>query len=210
MRMPTSLRFPENVWILGAVNMDETTHHLSPKVLDRVHVLRFGNPMLADWEAIEAEIANGTEDPGLTLTLAPNEIGRRSDYPTFDRRDEAAAFLAGIARDYLDPLGIEFGLRAVRQSQGYLNAAELAGIAPDQALDNVVRQKILPKIALDTSRPTADGRKRGAVLVALRDALADRLGNPRAGSDGENSVKALNRLITLADGNNRVANYWMR
>lgn len=210
MRMPTSLRFPDNVWILGAVNMDETTHHLSPKVLDRVHVLRFGNPMLADWEAIEAEIATGTEEPGLTLTLAPHEIGRRSDYPAFDRRDDAAAFLAGIARDYLDPLGIEFGLRAVRQSRGYLAAAESAGIAPDQALDNVVRQKILPKIALDTSRPTAGGRKRRDVLLALREALADRLGSPEAGSDGESSVKVLDRLIALSDGNNRVVNYWMR
>src|SRR3546814_5000612 len=53
MRMPTSITLPENVWIFGAVNMDDTTHQLSPKVLDRVQVVRLRNPMLADWRSEE-------------------------------------------------------------------------------------------------------------------------------------------------------------
>ena len=210
MRLPTSVLYPENVWIIGAVNMDETTHHLSPKVLDRVHVLRFSNPMLADWNGIEAEISEVTEDPELQISLTPSDLGLRTEYPAFDRRNDAAAFLAGIARDYLDPLGIEFGLRAVRQSLGYLAAADLTGITPGKALDNVVRQKILPKIALDTSRPTADGRKRRDVLLSLREALAERLGPPEAVNGEGNSVRDLDRLIALADGSNKVANFWMR
>ena len=210
MRMPTSLSFPKNVWILGAVNMDETTHHLSPKVLDRVHVLRFGNPMLADWDAIEAEIAEVTEDPSISLALTPNDIGERSNYPAFDRSNDTASFLAKLARDHLDPLGVEFGLRAVRQSLGYLAAAERAGIARDEALDNVVRQKILPKITLDMGRPAGDGRKRRDVLLALREALADRLEELDTQSGEGRSVESLDRLIAMADGNNGVANYWMR
>jgi hypothetical protein len=39
-RTPTALHLPANVRIIGTVNVDETTHYLSPKVLDRVHVLR--------------------------------------------------------------------------------------------------------------------------------------------------------------------------
>lgn len=210
LRMPTSLNFPENVWIFGAVNMDETTHHLSPKVLDRVHVLRFSNPMLADWDSIEAEISDVTEDPEIKLGLTPHDIGLRAEYPPFDRRNDAASFLAGLAREHLDPLGVEFGMRAVRQSLGYLAAAELTGIEPDKALDNVVRQKILPKIALDTNRPTSDGRKRRDVLVSLREALAERLGPPEAARGEGNSVGDLDRLIALADGGNKVANFWMR
>jgi energy-coupling factor transporter ATP-binding protein EcfA2 len=210
MRIPTSLRFPENVWILGAVNMDETTHHLSPKVLDRVHVLRFGNPMLADWDAIEVEISDVTEDPSLSITLTPRDIGERTNYPAFDRSNDAAHFLAALARDHLDPIGVEFGLRAVRQSLGYLAAAERTGIAPHEALDNVIGQKILPKITLDMSRPAADGRKRRDVLLALREAVNDRLEDMDALSGKGRSVEALDRLITMADGNNSVANYWMR
>ena len=210
MRMPTSLILPENVWIIGAVNMDETTHHLSPKILDRVHVLKFDNPMLADWDAIEAEVAEVTEDIDLSLALAPHDIGERANYPVFDRSDDAARFLAGLAREHLDPLGVEFGLRAVRQSLGYLAAAKRAGLEPDEALDNVIKQKVLPKLTLDMSRPASDGRKRRDVIVALREALADRFETLETRSGEKRSVELIDRLIAMADGNNSVANYWMR
>ena len=166
--------------------------------------------MLADWDAIEAEIAEVTEDPSISLALTPNDIGERSNYPAFDRSNDTASFLAKLARDHLDPLGVEFGLRAVRQSLGYLAAAERAGIARDEALDNVVRQKILPKITLDMGRPAGDGRKRRDVLLALREALADRLEELDTQSGEGRSVESLDRLIAMADGNNGVANYWMR
>ncbi|TAZ88217.1 hypothetical protein ELH67_32165 (plasmid) [Rhizobium ruizarguesonis] len=210
MRMPTSLRFPDNVWVIGAVNMDETTHHLSPKVLDRAHVLRFQNPMLADWDKIEAEIAEGREDIASPLQLAPVDLGLRADYPTFDRRDEDVNFLAHLARQHLDSLGIEFGLRAIRQSIGYIQAAKVAGIDAQVALDNVVKHKILPKIAFDTARPAGDGRKRRDILLELRAELDARLGQVDYSTGEESSVHALDRLIALADGNNGIANYWMR
>lgn len=39
--VPTELKIPENVFILGTVNVDETTYMFSPKVLDRANVLEF-------------------------------------------------------------------------------------------------------------------------------------------------------------------------
>src|SRR3546814_4334178 len=80
------------------------------------------------------------------------------------RHDANVAFLSHLSRDYLDPLGVEFGLRAIRQSQGYMIAAEVAGINPDEALDNVIKHKILPKIAFDTARPAGSGRSRRELL----------------------------------------------
>jgi len=209
MRTPTSFRFPDNVWIFGAVNVDETTHHLSPKVLDRVHVLRFSNPMLADWDAIGDELAaGGVQDVELAMTA--NELGQRKAYPNLDLKDPDISYLARLAREFLDPLGVEFGLRAIRQTQGYFAAADEAGLDHDLALNNVVLQKILPKLTLDTSRSAADGRSRRDVLLALRGALAERLGKSETVSNDESAVAKLDRAITLADGNHGVANYWMR
>lgn len=212
MRMPTSLTLPANVWIFGAVNMDDTTHQLSPKVLDRVQVLRFRNPMLADWDAIESEIQGAAEDLPADmppLRMRPEELGLRTDYPAFDRRDANVKFLSQISRQYLDPLGVEFGLRAVRQSQGYITAAEAAGIGSDEALDNVVKHKILPKIAFDTARPAGSGRPRREILLELRAELERRFGN--AGFDKDTSSLAdLDRMIRLAEGNNGIVNYWLR
>lgn len=212
MRMPTSLTLPENVWIFGAVNMDDTTHQLSPKVLDRVHVLRFRNPMLADWDAMEQEIRNTASTLAsvtASLRMMPHEIGQRTDYPAFDRTDVNVAFLLQIARQYLDPLGVEFGLRAARQSQGYIDAATAAGIGLDEALDNVVKHKILPKIAFDSARPAGNGRSRRELLTDLSAELGKRFGN--AGLDpNTSSVADLERMIKFAEGNNGIVNYWLR
>ncbi len=212
LRMPTSLILPENVWIFGAVNMDDTTHQLSPKVLDRVQVLRFRNPVLADWDAIEREIrdvASTLASVTDSLRMMPHELGQRADYPAFDRSDVNVAFLLKIARQYLDPLGVEFGLRAVRQSQGYVNAATAAGISPDEALDNVIKHKILPKIAFDSARPAGNGRSRRELLMDLSAELGKRFEN--AGLDPDtSSVADLERMIKLAEGNNGIVNYWLR
>lgn len=212
MRMPTSITLPENVWIFGAVNMDDTTHQLSPKVLDRVHVVRFRNPMLADWDAIESEVQETNRNLPAELEelrMTPEDFGVRSDYPAFNRHDADVAFLSNLSRDYLDPLGVEFGLRAIRQSQGYMIAAEAAGINPDEALDNVVKHKILPKIAFDTARPAGSGRSRRELLDKLRTELKRRFEGTRLDLEAS-CVADLGRMIRLADGNNGVVNYWLR
>lgn len=210
MRIPTGLRFPSNVRIFGSVNIDETTHYLSPKVLDRVHILRFRNPILMDWEALEAEVEAFELDLALPVRLTPQDLGSREDYPPFDRTDEDAAFLAGLARRQLDPLGIEFGLRAIRQALGYIRQAATAGINRQAALNNVVLHKILPKLMLDTGRPGANGRNKRDILVALRDELADHLVGLDQDAVTETCVDALDRLIAAAEGNNGIANYWLR
>lgn len=212
MRMPTSIILPENVWIFGAVNMDDTTHQLSPKVLDRVQVVRFRNPMLADWDAIEAEVqaAHQSLPSDLAeLRMTPEDFGVRSDYPAFDRHDEKVAFLSHLSREYLDPLGVEFGLRAIRQSQGYMIAAEATGIGPDEALDNVIKHKILPKIAFDTARPAGSGRPRRELIDELRTELTRRFEGTSLDLEAS-CVGDLGRMIRLADGNNGILNYWLR
>ena len=212
MRMPTSINLPENVWIFGAVNMDDTTHHLSPKVLDRVQVLRFRNPMLTNWDAIESEVENARQslpEDHADLRITPEDIGVRTEYPAYDRSDENVAFLSRLSKDYLDPLGVEFGMRPIRQAQGYMIAAEAAGIGGDEALDNVVKHKMLPKIAFDTARPAGSGRPRREILENLRAELAQRLEG--TGVDRETScVGDIGRMIGLADGNNGIINYWLR
>lgn len=211
MRTPTELRLPVNLRILGAVNVDETTHYLSSKVLDRVHVLRFRNPVLTDWAALEAEIESFEPDRlSGPLRVAPSHLGPRTEYPLFDPKLPGAAFLIELARDHLEPLGIEFGLRAIRQSLGYLQAAEIAGIDAATALNNVVLHKVLPKLTLDTARTSADGRKRRDVLIGMRDYLDDQLDRKAIAPNTEDSVAVLDRIIVAAEGNSGIANYWLR
>lgn len=209
-RTPTALQLPPNVRIIGTVNVDETTHYLSPKVLDRVHVLRFRNPVLIDWDAVEAEVQTFDADLNLPVRLSAEELGTRDDYPPFDRHDVDADFLAGLARRHLDSLGVEFGLRAIRQSLHYLRQARSAGIERKAALNNVVLHKVLPKLMLDLGRSAGDGRSRRDILLALRAEVADNLEGLDHRAVSESSVDALDQLIAAADGNNGIANYWLR
>ena len=210
LRTPNSIRFPSNVRIIGAINIDETTHYLSPKVLDRAHVLRFRNPVLMDWDAVEAEVEHFDFDVELPLRLAANDLGLRSTYPAYDRANPHAVLLTELARMHLDPLGVEFGLRAIRQSLGYMQAARQAGIGDLEAFDNVVQHKILPKLIFDTGRTGPDGRSKREILIDLRDALKGALQGFQPAAGAETSVAALDRLIASVDGNNGIANYWLR
>ena len=39
--VPSTVKMPENLWVIGTMNVDETTYMFSPKVLDRAQVLEF-------------------------------------------------------------------------------------------------------------------------------------------------------------------------
>ena len=39
--VPATVKMPENLWVIGTMNVDETTYMFSPKVLDRAQVLEF-------------------------------------------------------------------------------------------------------------------------------------------------------------------------
>ena len=47
--VPERLRYPPNLVLIGTVNMDETTHALSDKVLDRAFTLEFWDIDLDDY-----------------------------------------------------------------------------------------------------------------------------------------------------------------
>ncbi len=40
---PRELKLPPNLYIIGTVNMDETTHAFSPKVLDRAFTIELSD-----------------------------------------------------------------------------------------------------------------------------------------------------------------------
>lgn len=208
--IPAGFRFPENVWIIGAINVDETTHYLSPKILDRAHVMRFRNPVLIDWDEVEGELEAFDLDLGLPINMQAADIGVRAEYPIFDQADPQVKLLVGLARNYLDPLGIEFGLRAIRQSLNYIRRGEEADIWSVAALNNVVLHKVLPKIILDTEKASSNGKKRRDLLIGLRDTLAEALKDLDSSDVTESAVDSLDQLIARSEGNNGIANFWAR
>lgn len=206
---PSKLQLPENVRIIGAINVDETTHYLSPKILDRAHVVRFTSPLLADWQTVYDEIEDSDLSVDLCAILPNSELGQRVPYPNFDRGDELVQFLIELVQDYLEPLGIEFGLRTVRQARLYAETMSGLGLETPDILNNIILQKVLPKFMFDGNKPISDERYKRDVLTQLREFVVDHIEISALSSDS-NCVSELDRVIRNARSNDWVVNYWSR
>lgn len=121
--VPPRIPYPKNLVLIGTVNMDETTHGLSDKVLDRAFTLEFWN---------------------IDLDAYPRWTGRE-----LEKESTAAArvLLEGLMKA-LAPARMHFGWRVVDEVLDFLvrNQAEGSPLERTHALDAVVYAKILPKL----------------------------------------------------------------
>lgn len=207
---PSSIKLPQNVRIIGAINVDETTHYLSPKILDRAHIMKFGSPLLADWSLIEDEIEDFDLDMSLPINFTSSELGERLPYPEFDRESELTQDLITLVKDYLDPLGIEFGLRTIRQALGYSEALGKFETEYKIILNNIILHKVLPKLLFDGRKIDNQGRLREDTLRAMSMHLQNELNGLSFYDDADSSIAELFKVVSNAEANDWVVNYWSR
>lgn len=67
------IQWPDNLFVIGTVNIDETTHMFSPKVLDRAHVIEF--------KPDEGQITDGLKESWgkTTQTETDNELRKENE-----------------------------------------------------------------------------------------------------------------------------------
>ena len=147
--VPPTLQLPANLYVIGTVNVDETTYMFSPKVLDRANVIEFQ----ADRERIRSVLADPRKPDLDVLTgrgAAFADIQtRRSTIPPLP-----AAALQQLATetllffDVLAEEGLEFGYRAAFEIEEFLRYHR--GLTPawtfEQGFDAQILQKLLPRM----------------------------------------------------------------
>ncbi len=167
LEVPGGIDFPTNLFVIGTVNIDETTHMFSPKVLDRANVLE----ILPDAEALDRFLRGGAAaggeekegDFGISFLDLAREIRRERESdprvpPLPDGvREMAAGRLMELFR-ILRRGRAEFGFRCGREIMAYLRAVHFLTAEPArtawcsekggwlEALDSQILQKILPKL----------------------------------------------------------------
>ena len=165
--------FPENLFIIGTVNVDETTYMFSPKVLDRANVLEFriGPEQAKEFLSQSSNhVAPTSPAPGAPLAfldlsrrargLAETALAAPNDTTLKECRDSLQGFF-----DILYSSRLEFAFRTISEITRYLHvdfefAATKSEWRWQDCMDAQVLQKILPK--LHGSR-----RRLEAILVAL-------------------------------------------
>jgi 5-methylcytosine-specific restriction protein B len=125
--IPMKITIPPNVYLIGTVNVDETTHSISDKVLDRAFVM-----MLSDvdfetfWNRIDDNIKNGLQ--------------------------EEFSFLMQV-HAMLTPYHLHFGYRTMNEMilklSQHLLLEEEHQMSRTVMLDRVITEKVLPKLKGD-------------------------------------------------------------
>ena len=154
-RIPRTIELPDNLFIIGTVNVDETTYMFSPKVLDRANVIEFSidsgdlnnfldNPAKPDL----SKLAGRGDGYGAAFV---NESQKAVDVPVGIKaryKEEMNAFFAALQGQ-----GAEYGFRVAHEAARFMHFYQVMGGHNatkddwfDDAFDAVIVQKFLPKL----------------------------------------------------------------
>ena len=137
--------FPENLYIVGTVNMDETTFPFSKKVLDRANTIEFNYVDLTP-DFYE-------QDEAVEKLSLPNDF-LKTEYLILqtDCQDDMD-FVASVSQELQELNGIlkkgnaHVGYRVRDEICFYmLNNKKAQLLSRDEAFDNEIMQKILPRL----------------------------------------------------------------
>jgi len=142
-----SIALPKNLFIVGTINVDETTYMFSPKVLDRANVIEFkisdtemeqflGQDMNIDVHAADGACANMGQD------FVEKAKNKETDKSELAQRTLLEFFKV------LKKVNAEFGYRSATEIYRFIaNAKACAeGMTEDEILDAAIVQKLLPKL----------------------------------------------------------------
>ncbi|TKG91462.1 hypothetical protein EYV94_20755 [Puteibacter caeruleilacunae] len=168
--VPSNLRLPENLFIIGTVNIDETTYMFSPKVLDRANVIEFRvtkeeiEDFFTDHKTIQMDLLSGE---GKSFENVFLELARNSEFKGQDLSETNRILVKFF--EQLKKTGAEFGYRTASEIFRLINQLSIIdpNLSAQEKVDIAIMQKLLPK--LHGSR-----RKLSPVLINLGDFCIDK------------------------------------
>ncbi|GAX47577.1 AAA family ATPase [Pseudolactococcus reticulitermitis] len=150
--VPSAIEIPLNVFVIGTVNVDETTYMFSPKVLDRSNVIELNDIDLF------AAFDYGTK-PSISHTLPPKSnapfsfdisLATTKDTKELTRLYPTEFKILISAFDILKDKNKHFGYRVFNEISSFvLNYCGSSSASTDviSAIDLQILQKVLPKIS---------------------------------------------------------------
>lgn len=157
--VPAKLKLPANLFIIGTVNIDESTYMFSPKVLDRANTIEFR----LDYSDIKGFLDKDIKElkldelAGRGKNMAPSFLNNCK----MDLKRELIKDIDDLLKETFKPLkkaGAEFGYRTIteiRQLATQLNQFDIElkesrvgndGAMAEAIFDIAILQKLLPKL----------------------------------------------------------------
>lgn len=159
----SSLLLPKNLFIIGTVNVDETTYMFSPKVLDRANTIEFNTISVSKY--INTNLEDDDFEGDINYLQSPLTDSDISNLNIVDLKE----FLSNIStsegnllevltqeldsfQDALKSTGFDFGFRVVNEILRFMVVAWKYENSPknwdnwERYFDAQIKQKILPKL----------------------------------------------------------------
>ena len=221
-----AVRLPPALAIVGTVNVDESAHAFSRKVLDRAFVIELAARDLGDWRSASGA-APAERWPAEAWTPRAVRLGELADLTAAERQAVGrAADAVAEAGAALAPFGLGIGYRTRDEAALFaLHASEAPGVfrtaggAPVDPLDLALLTKLVPR--LDGARAAARAATYALLGWAYDGAAVDAreaerrvddwvgAGRPAAVADARFPRTAA-RLARIAEGalDDGVASFW--
>ena len=172
--IPAKLKLPSNLFIIGTVNIDETTYMFSPKVLDRANTIEFRvtKQEIEQFFLIDQGLdMSAIVGKGASMAKSFLKIAVNKKFEEISATRINSTFVSFF--EQLKKTGAEFGFRTATEIIRLIN--QLSVIDPEinenDKVDIAIMQKLLPK--LHGSR-----RKLCPVLITLGSfCVTEQIGN---------------------------------
>lgn len=141
--VPKEIELPKNVFIIGTINVDETTYMFSPKVLDRANVIEF-KIATDEMDKYLGKKVNINLKAGYSACadMAVDFVNKANSQVEKDEKNKDV--LLSFFKE-LKKVNAEFGYRTVNEISRYLHFAD-GDLEDDSAIDTAILQKLLPKL----------------------------------------------------------------
>ncbi|MCX7554847.1 hypothetical protein OS175_13285 [Marinicella sp. S1101] len=147
--VPAEIGWSKNLFIIGTVNVDETTYMFSPKVLDRANVIEFK----VDETEIEEFLNSPNEvdmsmlkNQGASMGIGFVDLAENKEFDNTSSEKLKSA-LVELFKE-LKKVGAEFGYRTGMEiNRLFLQLSEInAKLSDEEKIDIAMMQKLLPKL----------------------------------------------------------------
>lgn len=147
--VPAKLKVPSNLFIIGTVNIDETTNMFSPKVLDRANTIEFRvsqDEMKAFLGKIKDLNMDSLTQKGADFAESFLEMSINKSFATADIETINKALIQFFGE--LKKTGAEFGYRSASEILRLIHQLTVLdnNLTTHQKIDIAIMQKLLPKL----------------------------------------------------------------
>ena len=148
--VPERIELPDNLFIIGTINVDETTYMFSPKVLDRANVIEFKISIDEMTEFLDGIRQVDCSSICCKAAEMGADFVRLANCKEFENEQATTDTLKAFFTE-LKSVNAEFGYRSATEifrfiSQAHKNDDTAEKMSKEEVLDAAILQKLLPKL----------------------------------------------------------------